>query len=386
MSQIIKRKKILIVSKAYYYSLTNVNMNKYLLLKDNYYGDFLGITDKKEFVDKDVDGFKMRVTYLPKNMVNKKFIKYIAFFFVSLVKSLISHYRQGKYDIIIAREPQLAGPIALLISKLTGVKLIVELNGNYASPYVWEDVSKLWLRKIKRRVSLRIIPFVLKRTDGIKLLYPSQADYFLTEQELTKKVVKTFHEYTPVSLFKPTDVYRKIILSMGFPCRIKGFDIAIKGFLKIAREIPDYELHLVGYLKPEEREQLLQMIGDNTQVKLLKPVDYPQAIEKISECSIFLLASRTEGMGRVLLEAMAHRKPLIGSNADGIPSYVRDGVNGLIFTSQDADELSEKMLLLVKDEKMRENFANNGLKYVHDELSEEKYLSYYHNMIQAVTA
>ena len=378
------RKKILIVSISNYDSLTNVNMNKYLLLKENYFGDLLGVTCNKEYVDKDIDGFKMKVTFLSKKWMSVKLVKYIIFFFNSLYQCLFSHYREGNYDIIIAREPQLAGPMAFIISKLTRTKLIVELNGNYANPCIWEDISNAWLRKLKKGLSSRIIPFVLTKAHGIKLLYPAQADFYLDKDTLSNKVVSTFHEYTPISLFKPVDDEQKILLSMGFPYRVKGFDIAIQSFLKIAHKIPDFELHLVGFLWPNERDLLKNMIGGNKQIKLLKPLEYPSAMKKVSECSIFLLASRTEAMGRVLLEAMAHKKPLIGSSVDGIPTYIRDGFNGLVFKSECVDDLAAKILLLSEDYNMREMFATNGLQYVTEELSEESYLKKYHCLIQEV--
>jgi glycosyltransferase involved in cell wall biosynthesis len=378
------RKKLLIVSLSYYDSLTNVNMNKYLLLKEKYFGDFLGVTDKRELSEQDVDGFKMKVTYVPSKWVKNKYVKYLLYFVTSLFKSLSSHYRYSKYDIIIAREPQLAGPIALLISKLTGAKLIVELNGNYASAYVWEHSETGEIRQTKRKLSSKIIPFVLKRADGIKLLYSNQVSPYLSNDILASKVVSTFHEYTPVSLFQPSTMEEKVILSMGYPYRIKGFDIAIKSFLQVASRIPNYELHLVGYLRENEKGLLMDMIAGNQQIKLMKPLDYPDAIKKIATCSIFLLASRTEAMGRVLLEAMAHKKPLIGSSADGIPSYVHDKFNGLIFESENEDDLAKKLLTLASSASMREEFAENGFNYVQNELSEEKYLKHYQDMIEKV--
>jgi glycosyltransferase involved in cell wall biosynthesis len=378
------RKKLLIVSLSYCESLKNVNMNKYLLLKDGYYGDFLGVVDNRELLEENVDGFKMKVTYIPSKWLKKKYIKYVFFFVTSLYKTLYSHYRHSKYDVIIAREPQLAGPMALLISKLTGTKLIVELNGNYASSYVWEDSDTESIRRVKRLLSSKIIPFVLKRADGIKLLYEKQISPYGNNEAFLDKVVSTFHDYTPVSLFKPSFKEEKVILSIGYPYRIKGFDIAIKGFLKVADKLPDYELHLVGYLLSNEEALLNDMIGDNKQIKLIKPLNYPDAIKKISTCSIFLLASRTEAMGRVLLEAMAHKKPLIGSNTDGIPSYVEDHFNGLTFESENENDLAQKILCLTNNAKLRKELAENGLNYVNTKLSEEMYLRHYQEMIQAV--
>ena len=56
----------------------------------------------------------------------------------------------------------------------------------------------------------------------------------------------------------------------------------------------------------------------------------------MARCRVFVLPSRTEAMGRVLIEAMAMGKTCIASAVDGIPHYVRDEDTGLLFRSGDA--------------------------------------------------
>jgi hypothetical protein len=136
---------------------------------------------------------------------------YSLHFCSSLYKSLISHYKYSKFDIIVAREPKLAGPIAFLIAKLIKTKLIVEINGNYSSPYVWENTKTRSVRQLKRNLSSRIISFVLKRASGIKILYEGQANAYLEEELLDNKVVSLFHDYTPISLFQPSSLNDKVI-------------------------------------------------------------------------------------------------------------------------------------------------------------------------------
>jgi glycosyltransferase involved in cell wall biosynthesis len=78
---------------------------------------------------------------------------------------------------------------------------------------------------------------------------------------------------------------------------------------------------------------------------------------QIQECSIFVLPSRSEAMGRVLVEAMAAGKARIGANVDGIPTVIEDGVDGLLFRVGDAADLSLKMQMLMTDSRLRHTLA-----------------------------
>lgn len=377
------KKHLLIVSKSFIYSTKNVNMTKYVRMKEQYSGDILGTTNKKQFKHYEEDGFLFLSSYLSDRLIRIKLLTTVKFLLHAVFVSLYRHYFVKKYDVIIAREPILAGPLALLIKWLTGAKLIVELNGNYVSPIVWEDIENKLVRNVKLGYSKRTIPFVLKRSDGVKLLYPSQIDPYLTEQEQRQHCIKCFHEYTPISEFQKSEKEEDFIMTMGYPFNIKGFDLLISAFEKIADKHPTTEVHLVGYLEPEDREYLDSLHTHPNQIKLLKPLEYDEAMAKIGHTKLFVLPSRTEAMGRVLLESMAHGKPVLGSSVDGIPTYVQNEKNGLVFQSGNVGELADKLDRLLSSAALRKTMGDAGYDYVKSELSEQKYLDHYSALIQS---
>ncbi len=101
----------------------------------------------------------------------------------------------------------------------------------------------------------------------------------------------------------------------------------------------------------------------------------------MSKCSLFVLPSRTEAFARVLLEAMASEKPIISSDVDGIPHYIKHGSNGLLFKSENVQDLAQKMRLLLSNQHYASRLAKNGSEYVHQYLSEERYVESFKNMI-----
>lgn len=89
-------------------------------------------------------------------------------------------------------------------------------------------------------------------------------------------------------------------------------------------------------------------------------------------------------MGRVLLEAMACRKPIIASRVEGIPHYISDGENGLLFESESVDDLACKLRLLLRDRKLAAQLADNGHRLVHENLSETCFLEKFNAMMRSV--
>ena len=103
------------------------------------------------------------------------------------------------------------------------------------------------------------------------------------------------------------------------------------------------------------------------------PVYFDEMPAHMSSAAIFALPSRTEAMGRVLLEAAACRVARLGSNIGGIPSVLKDGVDGLLFESENIDDLAEKLSTLMGDEALRERLAEAAYKRAGEEFDGRKY-------------
>ena len=99
---------------------------------------------------------------------------------------------------------------------------------------------------------------------------------------------------------------------------------------------------------------------------------------------MFVLPSRTEAMGRVLLEAMACQKPIVASNVDGIPSVVEHERNGLLFESENVGDLASQLRRVLLDRDLAGKLAQEGHRIVHEKLSEACYLKKFVSMVDCV--
>jgi glycosyltransferase involved in cell wall biosynthesis len=290
-------------------------------------------------------------------------------------------HRQERVAAVMCWGTNWTGLAAVLLKWLTGAKLIAEIPGVPHQAFVIDRQRPGWTLYVKRWLGNRLLSFVVRRSDRVKLYYPEQLDHY---PALKRVPASVFHEFVPVQALAGDTSDEKYILTLGFPWHRKGIDVLIKAFAAVADRIPGYRLRIVGHLEDRARAYLEQLKGDCTAITLEKPVRYAEALSLMRNCSIFVLASRSEGMGRVLLEAMAARKPIIASRVDGIPRYVRDGENGLLFESEDVTDLSNKIVRLVHDQDLREQLGARGFALVNSELDEAAYVRHFREMLAAL--
>ena len=293
-----------------------------------------------------------------------------------LGKGLALSVKHGRYDVIVAYGPTRPAVAGLLLKWLTRTPLVVELPGSLSKSLLMEEERPTRLQRVKAAAGRAIARRILVAADHVKLLYPGQLDGVVDPGKVKASV---FANFVPVSRISPADEPGGYILSMGYPWRVKGMDVVIEAFHRIKDEFTGVSLKIVGYC-PDMRPYAALAKAD-PRIELCPAVHRGQAIELIRRCRVYVLASRTEAMGRVLLEAMAARKPIIASAVDGVPHYVRDGVNGLLFPPEDVGALADRMRRVLSDPVLAEGVASRARDRVTAEYSEERYVSNFESMI-----
>jgi len=86
----------------------------------------------------------------------------------------------------------------------------------------------------------------------------------------------------------------------------------------------------------------------------------------LQHSDVFVLSSKYEGMPNVILEAMACNLPIISTNIPGAREILQNGEYGILVKSEDVDALSNKMLLLMKNEEIRKNLREKSIKRIRD--------------------
>lgn len=180
-------------------------------------------------------------------------------------------------------------------------------------------------------------------------------------------------------MFQPKrDEFRdKEILTIGYVGRLlpaKGLLVLIDALTKIKTE--NWRLLVVG--DGEDRQAAERKLAEHgllPRCEFTGAVHYDETPGYFHRLDVLVVPTRTtkkirEQFGRVIVEAMACRVPVIGSTCGAIPEVIGDA--GLIFPENDSTVLAESLRRLLKDEKLRLNLANAGRKRVEAEFTWEK--------------
>ena len=92
----------------------------------------------------------------------------------------------------------------------------------------------------------------------------------------------------------------------------------------------------------------------------------PDVADVMSTFDIFVLPSLNEGMGKVLVEAMAMGKPIIASDIGGIPDLVIHGENGLLTPPGDSESIAMSIEFLYRDTLKRKYLGDKGKVFAAD--------------------
>lgn len=124
-----------------------------------------------------------------------------------------------------------------------------------------------------------------------------------------------------------------------------------------------------GILEQELRDQCRAM-GLDAVVDFLGFVSKEELAEEYASCDIFVLPAivdskgDTEGLGIVMIEALAHEKPVVASAVGGIGDVITDGSTGLLVPEKDPAALAQAILTLLSDPTRAEKLGRKGLQDV----------------------
>ena len=131
----------------------------------------------------------------------------------------------------------------------------------------------------------------------------------------------------------------------------KGIDTLLYSFKKVLSQKEFIKLEVIGEgpLKTEYIN-LSKELGLSQNVTFLGKLKPEEVRQQMRKWNLFVLASRWESFGMVLIEAAAMGLPIIATNVEAIPEIIDDGKNGLLINPDSPQELYEKIMLFLSGE------------------------------------
>lgn len=187
-------------------------------------------------------------------------------------------------------------------------------------------------------------------------------------RQIYNSLTLTGRDVSPVHLEPP---YR--LLAVGRFCRTKGFDVLIDACSVLARRGFPFQLTLVGAGLPLPTALIRRRIrihGLRARVFLPGFVSHDRMSELYAATDIFIMPSVVhpsgdrDGIPNVIMEALAHRIPVVATDVCGIPEVVEDGVTGRLVAQRDPEAIADAVMALAADRPAALTMAEEGKKRV----------------------
>lgn len=129
---------------------------------------------------------------------------------------------------------------------------------------------------------------------------------------------------------------------------------------KLIRQIPNCKLLLVG--KGDLLEECKQLCLDSSLENAVSFYGYREDVEKLcGAADVLVAASYQEGLAINIMEGMAVGLPVVCSNVRGQRDIIRDGVNGLIYETDDEDTFVAKIGILYGNQELRHKMSQDNI-------------------------
>jgi glycosyltransferase involved in cell wall biosynthesis len=141
------------------------------------------------------------------------------------------------------------------------------------------------------------------------------------------------------------------LLFVGVLERYKAIDVIVEAWRRAADRMPAVRFHIVGKgsLHGLVEELAVAFPG---RVTWTPELTTPQVAEAMDGATALVLASRSEGMPRIAVEALCRGRAVVGSQAGGIPDAIADGDNGILVRVEDPAALADAFVRITTDREL----------------------------------
>lgn len=206
--------------------------------------------------------------------------------------------------------------------------------------------AKLWMNSLSGHI---------KRLDKMVVL----TDSALYDWPELDNVVK-IPDALPFKIDGKGDLSAKRVISIGRYAYDKGNDLLLQAWAIIEKEHPDWTLDIYGNGDKEPyQKQMVELGIDPQRCHLYGPIS--DVKNEYLSSSVFVLPSRFEGFGLVIIEAMACGVPVVAFDCENGPrSIIDDGETGFLVPPFDINVFAEKVMRLISDVNLRKQIGANA--------------------------
>lgn len=165
----------------------------------------------------------------------------------------------------------------------------------------------------------------------------------------------------------PADAF--VVTCIGRDRPGKGFATLVEAMEYVPESCP-LHLLLVGDL--EKNEALVRQVNESRHAGRIRFAGYRNDAPQVAgACDALVLPSESEGLPRVVIEAMAYRRPVVVTEAGGMPELVTDGVEGFVVPIRAPEALAQALMALADDPERAKVMGERGRARIERDFSKD---------------
>ena len=323
------------------------------------------------------------------NKKNKnRFLNYLKIIFLFFFK-IPKIVKDQNIDIVCLQDP-ITGFFAVLSLKIRKfpVKIIVETHGDFIETIGLE--KNLLLPKFYISIFTYFAKYSINNADSIRSI-----------SEFTEKQVKEFGysglfvrfpAWINIDTYLNADENRSYkdtfkIIFVGSVTDRKNPDLIVKALEPINKNL---SLEIIGSTPNSKYLEKLQNSINNSKhserIKMTPFIDSQELISKYSTANLFILPSKSEGLGRVIIEAQSTACPVLISSDTGMTDLVIENETGFIFENNNEIDLTEKLKFIIENYEHATQTGANARLFVKENFSTENFEFGYKKLFDTVWA
>jgi glycosyltransferase involved in cell wall biosynthesis len=277
-----------------------------------------------------------------------------------------------RIDVITAQSPY-EGFIAAVVKTALSwigrkVAVVVEDHGNFEE--ILFLVHKIYFPRAYRFVMERAAGFGLRRCDVIRTVSGYRSRH--VTRLAPDRPIMEFPAWTDVDVFLDAGARRQDegteprILYAGVLTPLKGIHHLVRALARVRTGSPMATLVIAGaeenkaYVRSLRVEVANLALEDRVQFR--GEISQTELADEMRRSRVLVLPSYTEGLPRVIVEALVVGTPVIASAVGGIPEIVEDGVVGFLVQPGDEDALTDRLERMLGDEGMAKAMGRSAKK------------------------
>ena len=263
----------------------------------------------------------------------------------------------------------------------------MQLHGNYLD-------NEFHLKSSKLFPILNIAgKSIVKKADCIRAVSSLVKDDLVSKIGISRERIVTFPVFTNIDKFMSSskttmvrDKYKRfdsIVIFIGSLIRRKNIEAFINAASEVVKSHPRTLFLIIG--EGPEKMRLLNMVdrlGLRQNVKFKGKVAHQYLPSYYQASNLFVLPSKEDGWGLVVVEALASGRPVIVSNACGTKDIVDRANCGFVFPTNRPDILAQKIIYLLDNPKLGLEMGERGKEYVKQAMDIHKNAYKYKEMYQ----